>query len=663
MKKVLLFVLLSAIIFFAPSYVQASAIVTADEQDFVTQLGSAIETRTPILIKNQVSAEQIQQFEDLYINNNSNHNQSLNSADKQPSVGAVVIATDSEELRMIAEHIALMKHYDIYMDPDLPKEHPYEDVLIMGHVNVVGQNYVKKYVTEQEIRDLYNELLPSPDLYVYVESKEYRNEALYMAVFRKGRLIFDLGEIPNHKTYLAWFVTPKQFSGEKYAAMFHRFDQVRGIGVLMASTPGEVNLLLNRSFYYDDLQVNKLLYRYSDSNWVDTKTEKEGDWIRITQGERAGIDPQWLEKASYINIFAHGAPSGFRVSGASFQNFPSLNAPVIVAESCSTLETLYSNNIALDAISKGAVAYVGSFKVGGADGNLFSDSDSYLMSYQDVPLSRITKLNNKVILKSIDTVPRAVMIGDPLFYYIREGNPVVQNGASVELKLPFDLQLKKNIYFPSDTAYHSITEVQGQLHATLPVENYDHVGIVSMTGKEGSLILSTRYSVKGVIHKFVSTSVDYVQVGISQVIENILFIGGLLVLLTPFMIEWYRYGAGIKIGMYSLFIAMLYLVLEHVMFGLPIISWKRLIIYSITLFMFNTSRRGVTFKSIYMLFSVVLCGLMVFIVLVKAVTLSTWIVLVVTLLYYSLLFIVQYFIYRYIVPRLASKKCTLRWRT
>lgn len=502
---------------------------------------------------------------------------------------------------------------------------------------IPNRNY--NYLSEQELLNSYNKLLPEPNLYVYVESMEYIDQAVYMASFYKGKLVFDIVDIANRDCFIAWFISPQQFKSETYNLLFKTFDLARGISVLMASGPGELNLLLNRSFYYDDLRINNIIYNYNDFSRLSSETITEKDWIHVAQGRKSGIENQWIERSSFINIFAHGSWSGFSLPGQRFNAFPELQSPVIIAEACSTLEKLFDGNIALNSIKQGAVAYVGSLKVGGANSGIFMNSDSYLLSYSEVPLSTIVKINNDAILKSIDKVPRVVLIGDPLFHYIRETNPVIVNADSIDVSLPFNLQLKKNLYFPTKQHFRSVTNVEGELVADKIVEKSYNTGIISFRGNEGRVGLSTKYSLTGELHKLLINSIEYIRIGVTQVIDNILFVMFMVLFFAPFFINRYRQGERVGNVLTAVIVALLLLGLDSILFGISYLSWTRLLLYILTVLFLDDRYFKAALKIISLYVAIFIGSLMVFIVLVEVYTLVYFSIQIIIILYYSLLFL------------------------
>lgn len=627
--------------------------VTNNQDEFLNELSDSIKIHQPLVLNQGLSQHQIEQFQSLYKPKYASQSQLLDSSYKENQQdGAVIITTKNTKWKAVATHIAQIKDYDLVMGEEINlkqnEKHDYSEVWLIGEdvikTSFTGTQHV--FDNDEEIQKLYDLVVTDPELYVYVESEQYTNEALYMAAFRKGKLIFNLDELTPIETmdkYLTWFVEPLKFNGDKYISMYRQFPELKAISVMTASTPGEVNLMLNKSFYYDQLNLNSFIFSYAHSMWDDTEIKKEGDWTLAYQGDKQGIDEALIEQASYISIFAHGSSSGFKVANKSFDRFPTLQAPVVVAEACSTLDYMDSRNIALNAISQGAVAYVGSFKVGGVNGNPFSGSDSYLLSYSEVPLSKIVKINNQYIMSTFDKVPRAVLIGDPYFYYIRNKTAISLDQNQLHVELPFDLGITKNVYFHNreEVSYNSVSKSQGNLSVSEIVKNHNNMSIVSLTGTNGVLTLSLQHNWLAELQEVMMLAYGYLYLGVSQVVDSGIFLLTWLLFMTPFWMKWYKHGFSKDNIIYTSIFTVFILCIELLLFQLSPYSWNRSIFYFLGLLLLNNTKFKMKLQYFYTVIATLISGLLLIVVFVKSLSWSTLFIGVMCLIYYGMLYILQ----------------------
>lgn len=657
MKKQLFFqlLLICLLLYFLPSSASSMELVkvTNNQDEFLNELSDSIKIHQPLVLNQGLSQQQIEQFQSLYKPKYASQSELLSSSYRgNRQDGAVIVATQNSKWKAMATHIAQIKDYDLVMEEDLQteknKKYDYSEILLIGEDAttpiLTGTQHV--FNSNEAIQKLYDSIVSDPELYVYVESEQYINEALYMAAFRKGKLVFNLDELTPIETtdkYLTWFVEPLKFSGDKYITMYRQFPELKAISVMTASTPGEVNLMLNKSFYYDQLNLNSFIFSYADSMWDDTEIKKEGDWTLAYQGDKQGIDEALIQQASYISMFAHGSSSGFKVANKSFDRFPTLQAPVVVAEACSTLDYMDNRNIALNAISQGAVAYVGSFKVGGVNGNPFSGSDSYLLSHSEVPLSEIVKINNQYIMSTFDKVPRAVLIGDPYFYYIRNKTAISLDQNQLHVELPFDFGISKNIYFHNkeEVFYNSVSESQGDLSVSEIVKNLKHTSIVSLTGTNGVLTLSLQHNWLAELQEIMKLAYGYLYLGVSQVVDNGVFLVTWLLCMTPFWMKWYKHGFSKDNIIYAGIFTVFFLCIELFLFQLSPYSWNRSIFYFLSLLLLNNTKFKMKFQYFYIVIATLISGLLLIVVLVKSLSWSTLYIGVMCLIYYGMLYLLQ----------------------
>lgn len=131
----------------------------------------------------------------------------------------------------------------------------------------------------------------------------------------------------------------------------------------------------------------------------------------------------------------------------------------MIGEACKTGQIWGNNSIALKAIENGAVAYIGSIKVGVSS----AISNSYLYSHNKATIGTLVLLNNEKIIDTMDNIPRAILIGDPMWYMYE--NIIEYHNEKYKINLP-------NVF-------------EGKFAMALDVENKDKIAKAARIDQNG----------------------------------------------------------------------------------------------------------------------------------------------------------------------------------
>ena len=261
---------------------------------------------------------------------------------------------------------------------------------------------------------------------------DYTCLAAAVAARHRSALSCDLaGAAARRPRSLTWVVDPGQVTT---AAVRRLYREAAGgdstlvyapaIGVITARTPAEASALLARTFCYDRLRGawRRRITDCSAPGAAGDDTSREGPWsIRRVRGTALTADSlaDVLAGSAYVNLFAHGSPSGFMLAGSNWPDatpLPPAAPLVFVGESCETADIAsagVANSVALRLIGAGAVAYVGSLEIGGV---AVVGDHPFACCTPDCPLGEHVRLQNAARMQLVDSWPHTLLIGDPLFH-------------------------------------------------------------------------------------------------------------------------------------------------------------------------------------------------------------------------------------------------------
>lgn len=435
----------------------------SDEEDFCSMLPYCIENNIPLFISNRNNDEAVTDFSRAYNGEIDDlESKDIISLIKNKYDSDTLIISSSKDMRfsILGTQIACKLRCPIIFQQNTKdfftnNYHKYKKVIVLGDSNFKDMNVpeIIKINSFDEMEKFYNSEINDAKLNVYIENNQNDVYGLYLAAYRGGKIYFNLDSIKDINQYFAWVIQPEDFSQSKYLELLSYIENKtkrkydKGIGIITGKTQEDINLLLLRSFFYEEMKKGNNMLE------VQPLLDKKNSIINGKNIEYCTISDHItnindvfnkMKNSKYIKLFGHGSTDKIELENnidINSNNFPNLKSSLIIAESCSTCEYLDQDSIALSAIHNGAVAYVGSIKTGGVEGP-FTDQ-SYLYSTKDIPLSNLVLANNIEIKKYIDNSFRAVLIGDPLWSMFQDtGN---WNGNSrYEYKLPYDL-LGKNI--------------------------------------------------------------------------------------------------------------------------------------------------------------------------------------------------------------------------
>lgn len=408
-------------------------IVVPDQSDFYYALPYAMTQDFPLVIGDEDNKE-IADFNKYYQGDIVQIDKALILArlESFQNKEAIVIAEDANKrYMMLGSHMASILKCPFINSEDVGAvlgKRTLKEAIVLGDCTVDNDIAAKivRLDTLDKVKSYYNALTEDHSLNVYSTEDDMGIVSAYLAARRNGRIIFQLEDIEKRNSYFALVTKPKDFYREGYKELFRKLyhskqqQNTKGIGVITGNTLQDANLLLLRSFFYEQLnRKNKYVNieaLLSEEGYE--KSEKDGYSYISIRGKGCTIEKinHEIKDASQISIFAHGSPTGFSLvndTKYAAADMPNLSPCVFTAESCETIGFAEDGSIALEAIAKGAVVYIGSTKTGGV-ASPFLDK-SYMFSTQEIPLSSLVLMNNVDMMKTIENEARAVLIGDPVF--------------------------------------------------------------------------------------------------------------------------------------------------------------------------------------------------------------------------------------------------------
>lgn len=440
---IVIFALIFAIISKAPSAKCFSNVTSItnkiiysvnNKQDFCTILPYCINNNIPLVMSN-TDVDTIREFSIAYNGDKVKleNKDILELIKEQFHKDTLIISSDKDNrIVVLGGQIASNLNCPIIYESNIGdfftnNNKKYKKIILLGDVNFEykGDSEVVKYNSIQDIQHLYDENISNYNLNVYIENNEYDVYGLYLAAHRKGKIYFTTDNIEDMNKYFAWVVKPEYFSPKRYLEIYSKLEKKsnnnfdKGIGVITGKTYEDVNLLLLRSFFYNEIDKGENILNIElASNEKSESIQWHNGTYEVIRDNAKDLNDilKKMKDSKYIRLFGHGSHNSIELEdkvNLNLNSFPKLKSTVVIAEACSTGEKLDDTSIALKAIENGAVSYVGSIKVGGVE-SLFCD-ESYLISTEEIPLSNLVLANNIEIKNYMDNSIRAVLIGDPLF--------------------------------------------------------------------------------------------------------------------------------------------------------------------------------------------------------------------------------------------------------
>ncbi len=344
-----------------------------------------------------------------------------------PDVTAVVVTGEDRLLATVAAAIAAALDRPLRLEPAPADGDP---AAIVVDASPDGR-----------LRDLpralaYYDSLADGDAVVLCADDDFTFLAAAVAARHRAALSVDLAAAAaRHPRTLTWIVDPRRVSTSAVRRLYraNADDDSTGIygpaiGVITALTPTDASALLARIFGYEKLQgAWRHRLAVCDANApTDSSASRNGPWT-VHRVDGAALNAEVLNgllcASAYVNLGAHGSPTGFMLAGENWPDAPALPATaplVFVGESCTTADVAgagVERSIALRLIGAGAVAYVGSLEIGGVAivGGL-----PFAACTPGCPLGEHVRLQSAARMDVLDDWPHALLIGDPLFHQLAD---------------------------------------------------------------------------------------------------------------------------------------------------------------------------------------------------------------------------------------------------
>ncbi|QAA31292.1 hypothetical protein [Clostridium manihotivorum] len=490
-------------------------VFSKDENVFLQNIRYSYDNKVPLVFNYDSADDHAKHFTSLYNGEGYDLKSSDNGAEIKKSDQAIFLNTDDIRVKALAAQIATKLKYDLVFDSKLLSQ--YSQVINFDTKKDSNIKADPVYRDFDSIYDYYNKVMGSSDYTIYVESEDLSALAAYMASYKNAKLTFQLPE-KFEGQYFLWFIDRDKYSKDRYIEIYNKLKPTsnQGIGVITGNTTGDISLFINRILFYNKLNTSKdISYidglgtknstSYSDSGWNVNNIVLEN-----YQDDKLN---EKLSNSKYINIFTHGAP---RVL-LGIKDIPVLRAPVVVTEACSTMESLPNDSVAIDFISKGSVAYIGSLKIGGTSG---VSGDTYLLSSSSFTLGNLITLNNDSIMDGNDNVPRAVLLGDPSFKLF---DNIIKGDKTLDLPFKSNDDLIVPIYCNEKNRSAEITSLEKKYNILLEdFSNIDkNIKLLRIKNiKSGEVNLSTKVPLNLLVDKAGRYIYDSINAVSEQFLKN-----------------------------------------------------------------------------------------------------------------------------------------------
>lgn len=222
--------------------------------------------------------------------------------------------------------------------------------------------------------------------------------------------------------FLLWVIAPDKLSETvlmDFSSKLKQLDTSIAIGIISGKTIEDARGLWKESSL---IPINNYaIINGTKKNKIEPQIISGGDEqinnIELTMENILRV----LKNADAIQVSLEGAASlwfdkslGITVKSA---DIPKLGGCIIQNYGCSTFRPWEGNSIALECISKGAVAYCG-FVYSSIAGSRFGDYTdiSTIYTWDKFPLGCFVQIQNNAAIQSYANAPHYFMLGDPRIY-------------------------------------------------------------------------------------------------------------------------------------------------------------------------------------------------------------------------------------------------------
>lgn len=572
MKNLLLFVLLGVtlIIFVTSAYASSRTIYKTDNIENYLQM-SLVTGRDHLIFNRDLTLGQSKHFREqvngdnlktIMVNKkiiNEKYNETFSSTPQK------IVLVNNENLRwkMLGTQLAYHLNCPVYFSlSDKVKDQSKEIILFGGDIKHQQPNI--NHITDFKLAyQYYRDVTKNKRMQIYLNSNLYGVMGIHFANYIDGFIRFDnLDQIKN--STVTWVTDPSNLR-EDNIIEFQKSMDFDGdgiydypLGILTGINASDLSVYIERIRYFKSHPHKSYKLLSLDTDAVGEKTIEESGKYKVVRlhNEAATIKnlQNQLKDSTYFHFMAHGSSSGFALIDGSFSenNIPDLPLQITVAESCSTGDIPHKaeNSIALNFLRKGSIAYIGSFRVGGV--GLVGGMSKYFYSTSRVPLGQLVRLQNYSIQKYADTVPRALLFGDPtinifqkqLYSSIDDNkvyfeNPVDLNNISFNLGLsiPKNKNVKSVVITDSQGRKETLTDHIGGGLIKLPAGEEKQVLFITTNKDEGKLSVLSYIPV----FELCKVVISYTKIGLRVVFNDVLLnpdwtLNYIVVLLLPFIL-------------------------------------------------------------------------------------------------------------------------------
>lgn len=483
------------------SHVARPVYVAQSWQDYLRLVPLSVKDGyTPLLyLEPEAASDAIDWFVQLYTGNRvivGSQDIAALISSHWPSPLSIVVVEEKRQMATVAAAIAANLQSPLFFNT-LPENMPATTmlrVIAVGDVQIASNfTQVTRLETLTEAQSFYNESSQNDTYGVLVFADSPMNFlAAGVVAYHQGDLLFKWDEIAvSQPEFLAWLTEPNYVTWDNVQKLHNASSFIPGsqvydaaIGILTGFNAHDVALLMARTYAYTDL-TGPWQNHWTKGNFAATdraKTTTYGPFTTHILNGAALTRRDFLaamSQSAYIELTAHGSPQGFQFPGGTKiqkADISALPPLVFIAEACETADlTRYDwrTSIALQIISSGAVAYVGSMKVGGVG---MADENVFAFSTPELPLGQLVRLQNVARMESDADVARVILIGDPAFHQFTQSvteteffqmTPVI----GVKVYSDFTIPIPVHLVLPDDISlpqYAASSLVDGRQAVYIP---------------------------------------------------------------------------------------------------------------------------------------------------------------------------------------------------
>lgn len=249
----------------------------------------------------------------------------------------------------------------------------------------------------------------------------------------------------SEPTYLLWVASP-DFLSEKavmeFSEGFRSMKSVPAVGIISGKTIEDAKRLWKGTVQIPVENYTRIIGRKTGKIEPGIFAGSGAQISSITYTKENILSA--LQQTDVVQISMEGgAQSWFDQSEGiviKYSDLPTIHSAVVQNYGCNTFRLWNKNSIAMEVISKGAIAYLG-FVYTSVPGTRFGDYTdiTLLNSWEKFPIGQIAQIQNRAAMQSYARTPHFFLLGDPRIYisatmpYLVTRDEVIDDTRFIEL--------------------------------------------------------------------------------------------------------------------------------------------------------------------------------------------------------------------------------------